>query len=65
MMHHLDMDDMRLLDETLSQHLRGLLDEIAHTDDRDFRDELRGRYDRIDALRRRLTRPPAEAVTRL
>jgi hypothetical protein len=55
MMHHLDTDDMRLLDEVLSQHLRGLLGEIAHADDRAFRDDLRARHERIDVLRQRLT----------
>jgi hypothetical protein len=58
MMHHLDSDDMRLIDEILSQHLRGLVAEIAHTDDRAFRDGLRERHDRVEALRCRLVSPP-------
>jgi hypothetical protein len=62
MMHHLDSDDMRLLDDILSQHLRSLLAEIAHADNRAFRDHLRDRYERVEALRRRLTsRPEATA----
>ena len=62
MMHHLDSDDIRLVDEILSQHLRGLVREIASTDDRDFRTELRQRYERIEALRARLVgRPLASA----
>lgn len=55
MMHHLDSDDIRLIDEVLSQHLRGLLGEIAHADDREYRDGLRERHERIDQLRQRLT----------
>lgn len=58
MLHHLDTADVRLLDDILSQHLRGLLVEIAHADDRAFRDELRGRHEEVEALRRRLTSPP-------
>jgi hypothetical protein len=63
MMHHLDSDDMRLLDEVLSQYLRGLLAEIAHADDRAFRDQLRARHEQVDALRRRLTSPAAAVST--
>lgn len=62
MMHHLDMDDMRLIDEILSLHLKGLVSEIAHADDRAFRDGLRERYEKVDALRRRLTAVPQPDV---
>ena len=62
MMHHLDTGDMRLLDEVLSHYLQGLRDELAHTDKRELRDELRARHDLVEALRRRLTTPPAPTL---
>ena len=51
MMPMLDREEVLLLDEILSQYLRQLLSEIAHADDRAFRDDLRDRCERTEALR--------------
>ena len=58
MLHEFDQDDIRLLDEVLTQHLHTLLFEIANADDRAFRADLRLRYERLDAMRRRVTGSP-------
>lgn len=54
-----DADDIRILDEVLSQQLRTLLFEIAHADDRRFRQSLQQRYERLASIRQRLIGPPA------
>ncbi|WP_164012154.1 hypothetical protein [Pyxidicoccus trucidator] len=46
--------EARELKQALESALRVLLDEIAHADQRAFRDMLRERYDRMEALNRRL-----------
>jgi hypothetical protein len=46
--------EVRELKQALESALRGLLDEIAHADQRAYRDMLRKRYDQLDQLQRRL-----------
>lgn len=46
--------EARELKEALDSALRVLLDEIAHADQRAYRDMLRERYDRMEQLNRRL-----------
>lgn len=46
--------EARELKQALDSALRVLLDEIAHADQRAYRDMLRERYDRMDQLNRRL-----------
>ena len=42
------------LDAVLDSQLRSMRGEIAHTDDRAYRSDLRDRYDRLERLRLRL-----------
>lgn len=46
--------EARELKQALDSALRVLLDEIAHADQRSYRDMLRERYDRMEQLTRRL-----------
>jgi beta-galactosidase GanA len=46
--------EARELKQALDTALRGLLEEIAHADQRAFRDMLRERYERMEQLNRRL-----------
>ncbi|HZI10623.1 MAG TPA: hypothetical protein VE153_09565 [Myxococcus sp.] len=46
--------EARELKQALDSALRVLLDEIAHADQRAFRDMLRERYERMEQLTRRL-----------
>jgi hypothetical protein len=46
--------EARELKQALESALRVLLDEIAHADQHAFRDMLRERYERMEALNRRL-----------
>jgi hypothetical protein len=46
--------EARELKQALDTALRGLLEEIAHADQRAYRDMLRERYDRMEQLNRRL-----------
>jgi hypothetical protein len=46
--------EARELKQALDSALRVLLDEIAHADQRAYRDMLRERYDRMEQLNRRL-----------
>ncbi|MBZ4421394.1 hypothetical protein [Myxococcus sp. RHSTA-1-4] len=46
--------EARDLKQALDSALRVLLDEIAHADQRAYRDMLRERYDRMEQLNRRL-----------
>lgn len=46
--------EARELKQALDDSLRELLEEIAHTDQRAYRDMLRERYDRLEPLNRRL-----------
>lgn len=48
----------------LEEHLHGLRVELASADSREFRDQLRGRLDRLEAIAERLrpgTAAPAQA----
>jgi len=47
-------EEARVLDELLEGQLRSMRLEIAHTDDRAFRSDLRDRYDHLERLRLRL-----------
>jgi hypothetical protein len=49
--------EARELKQALESTLRQLLDEIAHADQRAYRDMLKERYDRMEALNRRLDVP--------
>lgn len=62
MLHQLDTDDIRILDEVLSQQLRTLLNEIAHADDRAFRRSLLDRYERIESIRHHLVASAPEVL---
>ncbi len=58
MLHQFDTDDIRILHEVLDQHMRTLLFELGRADSPDYKDGLRRRYLRLDAIRRRLAGPP-------
>jgi len=47
-------EEARALDELLDGRLREMRVEIAHTDDRAYRSDLRDRYDHLERLRLRL-----------
>lgn len=47
-------EEATTLDEVLDQKLRDMRLEIAHTDDRAYRSDLRDRYDHLERLRLRL-----------
>ncbi len=47
-------EEARELDEVLDARLREMRMEIAHTDDRAYRSDLRDRYDHLERLRLRL-----------
>jgi hypothetical protein len=47
-------EERRDLTEVLDGHLREMLLEIARTDDRDYRDDLRRRYERLERVHTRL-----------
>jgi hypothetical protein len=54
MLLELSPPEARDLKQSLESALRKLLEEIAHADQRAYRDMLRERYDRLDMLNRRL-----------
>lgn len=54
MMLELSNEESRVLKDALDATLRTLLDEIAHADQREFKEALRHRYDRLHDLQRRL-----------
>ena len=47
-------EEARVLDEVLDAQLAEMRMEIARTDDRAFRSDLRDRYDHLERLRARL-----------
>jgi len=47
-------EEARALDDVLDEKLRQMRLEIAHTDDRAYRSDLRDRYDHLERLRLRL-----------
>ena len=47
-------DEARELEQTLDDQLRAMRMELAHTDDRAYRSDLRDRYDHLERLRNRL-----------
>lgn len=53
--------EARELKSTLDAVLHGLLNELAHTDQRAYREELRERLARLEGVRRRLDLHLAEA----
>ncbi len=57
MLLELSAPEARDLKQALEAALRQLLDEIAHADQRAYRDMLRERYDRLEQLNRRLDIP--------
>jgi hypothetical protein len=57
MLLELSAPEARDLKQALESALRQLLDEIAHADQRAYRDMLRERYDRMEQLNRRLDIP--------
>ena len=57
MLLELSATEARELKQALESTLRQLLDEIAHADQRAYRDMLKERYDRMEALNRRLDVP--------
>ena len=54
MMLALTDEEARVLDDLLEGQLRSMRIEIAHTDDRAFRSDLRDRYDHLERVRLRL-----------
>jgi hypothetical protein len=50
----LTAEEARELRETVESHLRGLMQEIVHTDQRRVRELLRTSYGRLDGLLQRL-----------
>jgi hypothetical protein len=57
MLLELSEPEARELKQALDSALRQLLDEIAHADQRAYRDMLRERYERLEQLNRRLEIP--------
>ncbi len=57
MLLELSAAEARDLKQALEAALRQLLEEIAHADQRAYRDMLRERYDRMEQLNRRLDIP--------
>ena len=58
---HLDLNDTqtRELARALDLHLNRMMDEIVHTEDREFQDSLKATYDVLDGIRRELAREEA------
>ncbi|NNB84781.1 hypothetical protein HJC10_09400 [Corallococcus exiguus] len=54
MLLELSNDESRVLKDAVDSALNTLLDEIAHADQREHKEALRQRYDRLAALQRRL-----------
>jgi hypothetical protein len=54
MLLELSNPEARELKQSLESSLRRLLEEIAHADQRAYRDMLKERYERLDQLNRRL-----------
>jgi hypothetical protein len=54
MLLELSAPEARELKQSLESSLRRLLEEIAHADQRAYRDMLRERYERLEQLNRRL-----------
>jgi hypothetical protein len=48
-------DEARELCQVVDEKLREMRMEIARTDDRDYREDLKKRYDHLEALQRKLT----------
>jgi hypothetical protein len=57
MLLELSAPEARDLKQSLEAALRQLLEEIAHADQRAYRDMLKERYDRLEQLNRRLDIP--------
>ena len=57
MLLELSTPEARDLKQALESALHQLLEEIAHADQRAYRDMLRERYDRMEQLNRRLDIP--------
>ena len=60
----LDLDDSERMDlqTALELQLRSLREELAHTDDRDYRRSVRGRLDRLEQVANRITRAQERSV---
>jgi hypothetical protein len=54
MLLELSTPEARELKQSLERSLHTLLEEIAHADQRAYRDMLRERYERLDQLNRRI-----------
>ena len=54
MLLELSASEAQELKQSLESSLRKLLEEIAHADQRAYRDMLRERYERLEQLNRRL-----------
>ena len=54
MLLELNAEETRELKEVVDSHLRSLLEEIAHADNRAYREMLRLRYQRLEQLHHRL-----------
>jgi hypothetical protein len=60
MLLELSATEARELKQAMESTLRRLLEEIAHADQRAYRDMLRERYARMEQLNRRLSLPVEE-----
>ncbi|NBD14425.1 MULTISPECIES: hypothetical protein [Corallococcus] len=54
MLLELSNDESRVLKDAIDSSLHALLEELAHAEQREFKEALRQRYDRLEALQRRL-----------
>lgn len=56
MLIELNESDLQLLGQVLRNERRSLLNEIAHTDSREYRADLRQRHDQLESIARELDR---------
>lgn len=55
MLLELSNDEARVLKDAIDSSLLALLEDLAHAEHREFKEALRQRYDRLEALQRRLS----------
>ncbi len=55
MQNEFNTEEMVYLNRILERHMKGLIQEISHTDSRAFKKDLQAEYDFTNQLRRKLT----------
>lgn len=55
MQNDFNTEEMIYLDRLLERHMKGLIQEISHTDSRAFKKDLQAEYDFTNSLRQKLT----------